>query len=393
MNEGKSNKMRIRNYRIVIMMSFIIAILIAFPISAAADAARFEEGTVTSDNINMRLRPSLKAPVVTTIDQGARIGIYCEYENDWIRVIYGNYRGYIKRNLVFLPSEDAYQGNVFGDALRLRKSPGAYSTVLKELPVGTPLTIKDINGEWYLVSVNGEDIEGFVKKDYVKKTDSETASFKLAPGMTGSAVYNMQKELKKRNFYAFPCTGVYGTATKTAVRNFQRVAGLRKDGIAGEETLHLLYNDDSIRLEGSAAAGSGGIVLKADWYTVVHERFKLEQKAQVIDVRTGKSYMVTRYAGVNHADVTPDTPKDTAIMKETYGGEWSWDRRPVWVIVNGVMYAASINGMPHGVDYNRNDNMMGQVCIHFNNSKGHASNAVDIIHQEAIDYAYRKSKG
>ena len=385
--------MKFKNYGIVMMMLIVITILIAFPINALAGLSKFEEGTVISNGINMRLRPSINSPIVCEIDEGARIGIYCEYEDDWIRVIYGNYRGYIKRNLVFLPSEDAYQGNVFGDSLRLRKSPGEYSTVLAELEVGTPLTIKDINGEWYFVSVNNQNTEGFVNKDYIKKSDSDTASFKLMPGMTGSAVYNMQKELKKRNFYAFPCTGVYGTATKTAVRNFQREAGLRKDGVAGEQTLYLLYNDDSIRLEGSAAAGSGGIVLKADWYSVVQYRFELEDTAQVIDVKSGKSFNITRNAGVKHADVTPNTPSDTAKLKEIYGGTWSWDRKPVWVIVNGVMYAGSMNGMPHGVDYNRNDNMNGQICIHFLNSKGHASDSVDIIHQQSIDYAYRKAQG
>ena len=167
---------------------------------------------------------------------------------------------------------------------------------------------------------------------------------------------------------------------------------MRKDGIAGADTLDLLYNDPTIRLEGSAAAGSGGIVLKADWFTVVDDKFMLQSTAKIIDVKTQKSYNVIRYAGINHADVTPATKEDTAIMLETYGGEWSWDRRPVWAVINGVMYAASINGMPHGDDYNRNDGMDGQVCLHFYNSKGHASDAVDEVHQECIEYAYRKSQ-
>ena len=215
-----------KSIKFIIVGLVVIAALLVSPLTAFADAAKFEEGTVISDNINMRLRPSLDSPVVCQIDRGARIGIYCEYEDEWIRVIYGNYRGYIKRDLVFLPSEDQFQGNVYGDDLRLRKSPGDYSTVVAELEVGTPLTIEDINGDWYFVTVNGEDTEGYVAKNYVVESDSDVASFTLKPGMTGSAVYNMQKELKKRNFYAFPCTGVYGDATKLAVRNFQRVAGI-----------------------------------------------------------------------------------------------------------------------------------------------------------------------
>lgn len=371
----------------------ILFVLLLLPKTAFADSAQFEEGTVTGVKVNMRLRPSIDSPVVCQIDTGARIGIYCEYDDGWIRVIYGNYRGYIKRDLVFLPSEDSYQGNVYGDALRLRKAPAEYSDVISELEVGTPLTIEDIQGDWYLVSVNGEsDVEGYVAKDYIELSDDDMAEYYLAPGMTGSAVYNMQKELKRRNFYGYPCTGVYGTATKKAVRLFQDLAGLPKDGIASAETLSILYSEEDIHLEGSTAAGSGGVVLMSDWYTVVNDKFKTLTPVTVVDVLTGKTYQVIRYAGTGHADVCPATPKDTAIMLETYGGEWSWDRRPVWVIINGVMYAASTNGMPHGVDYNRHDNMYGQVCIHFYNSEGHASGVIDATHQACVEYAYRISK-
>jgi len=371
----------------------LLALIMFIPTVSNAEVAKFEEGTVISDSINMRNRPSLDAPIVCVIDEGSRIGIYCEYDNDWIRVIYGNYRGYIKRDLVFLPTEDSYQGNVFGDSLRVRKSPGEYSTVLGKLEVGTPLTIKDITGDWFYVSVNGQDLSGYVYRDYVAKSDKEEAGFKLMPGMKGSAVYNMQKELKKRNFFAYPCSSYYGSSTKDAVRNFQRKAGLRKTGIADEETIHLLYNDDSIRLEGSAAAVSGGVVLKSDWYADIQNRFEYDSTAKVIDVKTRKSFNVTRNAGVNHADITPNTPKDTATMKEIYGGDWSWERRAVWVIIDGIMYAGSMNGMPHGEDYNRKDNMDGQICLHFAGSKGHASGIVDEAHQQMIDYAYRKAQG
>jgi len=382
--------MKIR-YKVTALL--VLTLIIAMPDVVSAQTVIFEEGTVTSTAINIRIRPSLDAPIVHSVDEGARIGIYCEYDNDWIRVIYGNYRGYIKRNLVFLPSEDSYQGNVFGDSLRIRKSPGGYSTVLGKLEVGTPLTIQDINGDWFYVTVNGQDLEGFVNKDYVKKSDEEVAGFKLLPGMTGSAVYNMQKELKKRNFFAFPCSSSYGSATKQAVRNFQRVAGLRKTGIADEETLELLYSDESIKLEGSAAAGSGGIILKSDWYTDIQYRFEYDSTAKIIDVKSRKSFNVTRNAGVNHADITPNTARDTAIIKEIYGGEWSWERRAVWVIVDGIMYAGSMNGMPHGEDYNRKDNMDGQICLHFAGSKGHASDAIDAGHQAKIEYAYKVARG
>ena len=34
-------------------------------------------------------------------------------------------------------------------------------------------------------------------------------------------------------------------------------------------------------------------------------------------------------------------------MKSIYGGDWSWERRPVIITVNGRKLAASMAGMPH----------------------------------------------
>ncbi len=38
--------------------------------------------------------------------------------------------------------------------------------------------------------------------------------------------------------------------------------------------------------------------------------------------------------GYNHVDFEPATKEDTAIFKSTYGGKWSWSRRPVLVRLN-----------------------------------------------------------
>ncbi|MFH5182160.1 hypothetical protein ACHHV8_05700 [Paenibacillus sp. TAB 01] len=50
-------------------------------------------------------------------------------------------------------------------------------------------------------------------------------------------------------------------------------------------------------------------------------------KFKVTDMETGLSFHVQRRAGSSHADVQPLTKEDTAIMKQIYGGAWSWARR------------------------------------------------------------------
>ncbi len=56
-------------------------------------------------------------------------------------------------------------------------------------------------------------------------------------GSTGPEVREIQTRLKKWGYYKGSIDGIYGTATKNAVKYFQRKNGLTVDGIAGKKTL------------------------------------------------------------------------------------------------------------------------------------------------------------
>ena len=87
----------------------------------------------------------------------------------------------------------------------------------------------------------------------------------------------------------------------------------------------------------------------------------------------------------------PLTAEDTAALKMAYGGTWSWTRRPIFVTIDGVNYAASMNGMPHGGGSITSNNFKGHHCIHFTNSRTHGSNRVCQLHQAAIQLALQAS--
>ena len=91
--------------------------------------------------------------------------------------------------------------------------------------------------------------------------------------------------------------------------------------------------------------------------------------------------------GYDHADVEPLTAYDTQQMYRIYNYTWSWTRRAVYVTIDGITLAASINGMPHPSDYLVGNNMDGHTCIHFLNSKTHGSQKVDADHQAAVQKA------
>ena len=73
-----------------------------------------------------------------------------------------------------------------------------------------------------------------------------------------------------------------------------------------------------------------------------------------------------------------------------YNNEWSWVRRPVWVEINGMWVAGSINGMPHGYSLITDNGQDGHTCIHFEKSKTHGTKRVDEAHQEAVQTALKR---
>ena len=123
------------------------------------------------------------------------------------------------------------------------------------------------------------------------------------------------------------------------------------------------------------ASGSinSGVVLLS-WFDGGDEVFKKYESVTVVDVETGLRFQVERFGGWYHADCQPLTKDDTAIMKSIVG-EWTWDRRPIWVNIGGTYYAASMNTMPHLVSPSSANDFPGHFCIHFYHSRIHATDS------------------
>ena len=112
--------------------------------------------------------------------------------------------------------------------------------------------------------------------------------------------------------------------------------------------------------------------------------------ATITDVETGLSFSAYRHGGTNHVDWEPETQDDTEILKSIYG-DWSWERRPVHVLIGDKVFAGSMNGKPHGKCEVLDNGFPGHSCLHFLNSKTHGSKRVDKAHQAAVEVAYAAS--
>lgn len=406
------------------------------------------------DHVNLRASASRDAAAPFKVRTGtvmAFTGTKTVGTSLWYRVVYqgtevwvlgtcvqvmtsAEYDAWLGQNPGAAPDVDASIGYIvtIKGGVNVRSTPGG-STILTQVSRGTilPYYAQPYNAgnySWYPVRTeNG--MEGYIRSDMVRVCDAngntitvptptpngsaggstpgqpQEATYKtLRLGSSGTAVYNLVQELKNQGFYTGAVTSDYTTAVQQAVIAFQSAKGLTVDGIAGSQTQHALY--------GTVPPGTANTsdltftfypVEKIDWFTGgIQQLWAKGANYKVYDVRTGIVWWAHRWSGGFHADIEPLTAADTARLCQIYGVDdaqdiWDnnlWQRRPCLVTIGTRTFACSLMGMPHNPDGDTipNNNMTGQICMHFTNSKGHESGKVDSYHTKAIQEAYDWAK-
>lgn len=251
----------------------------------------------------------------------------------------------------------------------------------------------------------------------------------LRPGARGPEVVLAQHYLIQLGHLASPPDGIFGSDTLRAVREFQRERGLDVDGVVGARTwfelelsasgaqgwVHRIRPGETLwgiaRMYGASVealaqangiddparilpgrelivpvppseGAPGGVELLL--WSEAHEIYRNFSVIKVTDVRTGRSFHARRYYGHYHADSEPLTAEDARVLREIYDGEWSWQRRPIIVEVDGRAIAASMNGFPHGGESIADNEFPGHFCIHFLGSRIHRTGNIDPRHQAAV---------
>lgn len=121
-----------------------------------------------------------------------------------------------------------------------------------------------------------------------------------------------------------------------------------------------------------------------DWWTEAQYLVPIGKVFKVRDFYTGKEWTMKRTIGANHADCEPLTKYDSDVMKDVWGGNYSWKTRPVLVMVDGRKIAASASSMPHNIQYINDNGVTGHMDIHFANSTRHKDGEIDYDHQDNI---------
>ncbi len=403
----------------------IAALFTATPLPGA----QAEDTATLTATVILRKSADKKSKALQTLPEGDEVTLLNE-SGSWYKVSYGKYSGYIMKKYAkaSISSATANKSKIaeLGDApgaMRIGdnnkdvkklqsalKILGYYSGKLDgDYGSGTTeavtayqkakgLTADGVAGKTTVKAIFGScaktslsDSGSADQSADAAKTDANAVSsieeIGDAPatsreGDSGTKVKKLQQALKLLGYYTGEIDSSYGAQTVAAVKKFQKNRGMTQDGIAGASTIRVLF--------GASAANADQKTYKTevlDWFKDnVSSVIPKNASFTVKDVRTGKTFTAVRWSGVNHLDAEPKTSDDTAAMKSIYGGAWSWNRRPILILYNGHVYAASMNGMPHGTT-TRDNGFDGHFCIHFKNSMTHGTKKVDAAHQSCVTTA------
>ncbi len=372
--------------------------------TAAASTATTASTTSykTNDRVNLRKSASTDSAILSTLNSGTAVTMISYDAKGWSKVKAGGTEGYIKSEYLTAStpastatatatttaataaSTTTYKTNT---RVNLRKSASTDSAILSTLNSGAAVTMISYDAKgWSKVKVNGA--EGYIKSEYLTASASaSTATATSAAAATTSETYRTSTRVNLRKSAstdsAILSTLNAGTVVTMISYDAKNWSKVKVNGSEG-------YIKSEYVTTGSVTAASSVELL--DW-SEVKTIFKTYTPAKVYDVRSGKVYYVQSFSNGSHADVETLTKEDTAIMKETFGGVWSWAVRPVWVTINGHTIAGSINGQPHATGTISGNNMDGQVCIHFRGSTTHNGNtSFAAEHQRGVTEAWNAAQ-
>ena len=286
----------------------------------------------------------------------------------------------------------------------LSSGPSLSVTPVGYLKAWTEVRVTGKNGSWYKVKTtkgNGyiHSSVTYIKQDiWDSNPDSEyfdnRISIDTSRGYMTYKTYTVQKG-----------DSIWSIAQSMGIPDYELAYA---NNISRQATLYLgdvlkvpVHN---VPVKEKVSPESGEIL---DWFSEAQYVFPIGSVGKVIDVETGKSFMIKRTMGANHADCETLTASDSKVMKEIFSGYWNWNRRPFVLEFNGRRFAVSVSGMPHagvdGVPYmqyvaNRSGNygygpnydtiagngIDGHFDLYFLNGLRHKDNQIDESHQQNV---------
>ena len=226
-------------------------------------------GAVDADELNVYAQADESSDVVMTLERDDEVAILGE-EGAFLLVSADNWQGYALAECIYELSHDeqAALKTMWGTAvvtassLNVRKTGSTSASLLYKIKSGQRVMLRGVDGDWYCIET--ESGKGYVLGDHLTVNAITDTSYKQ--GAKGDDVKELQRRLIELKYLTGTADGSFGASTKTAVKAFQKDAGLTADGVVGTGTLNKLFALGEIKFDEEYTAlsygDSGDAVLK-----------------------------------------------------------------------------------------------------------------------------------
>ena len=146
-------------------------------------------------------------------------------------------------------------------AVNLRKTASLSGARIMTISKGEEIAVLAVDGEFAKVSYKNKT--GFVAAEYVnipaqylpgktlqEDSDAQASYGILQSGSRSKAVAALQEALKELGYYAGTADGSFGMTTVAAFKKFQKINGLKQDGIASAEIQKLIFEGRPLNSRG-----------------------------------------------------------------------------------------------------------------------------------------------
>ena len=341
-----------RNIKKILFTILIYCLMFSLIQTALAATDSFR----TTDNVNFRTSPSTNASVIKTLSTGSSVTVLTHDPANWSQVMFSGSVGYIRSDFLKFPVESSPGAFKTTGGVNIRTGPSTDANIIRTVGTGTVIELLEHDpAGWSNIRYNGT--EGYIKSSYLIWINQNTQPAS-APETVAPKPDKVFRTIGSVNLRTDPTTDSVvvkllntGTVVEMLEYNPDGWSKVRAEGSLGFIRSDLLIEVGSVEL--------------LDWTTAKNVVPKGEL-LKIIDVRTGMTFNLKCFSKGGHADVEPPTKEDTDTIYNTRNGVWSWDARPVWVIIGDRTLAASMNGQPHAGSTISGNGMNGHLCLHFN---------------------------
>ncbi len=285
----------------------------------------------------------------------------------------------------------------------LKAGPGFGHTDKAYLAAWTAVSVTGKSGDWYAVS--SPKGTGYIHKSVYWLDQSNSGFCDNSTYFSGLISYSTVGDYISYNSYTVKNGDtIWSVATQHGISesDLRKANGLDNGYLSIGQVIKIPVKHIGRK---SVPSSSYGEVL--DWTEQGQYVLPINKTGVLIDMNTGVRITVKRTTGATHADTETLTKADSKKLKDSYGGNWSWERKPFILEVGGRRYAVSVSAMPHaGVDgagylanvQNRSGNygygpnydaisgngMDGHFDLYFLNGRRHKDGKIDPQHQLGV---------